>query len=430
MNGKGKIMEERDVDWYIENKLFMEIHNSERKSFEGCRRRWDWHFRDSLYPPTTIKVFEFGIAYHKGMEVYYNPETWSFDPEVRAQLSIKAFVDSCEAQRAKAIASNAFYDAEVEQDYNERVELGRGMLSYYFSSVAPKEDNWIPVKAEIAFIVPIKNPETDEEVMWCKCNTCIEKYEKFSNKDPEIEILIINGRISTNGQGHMPWKGLPVVYAGRIDLIVQDRFGNYWILDWKTAKNVTAEENTEFLDLDGQIASYVWATRKLGLKIQGFIYHEQRKGFPQRPKENLHIRKGCKFSVAKTQEVDFETYLKTVTREDTDAWADGAYDEFLKYLREEGITYYSRREVIKTPDQDEETEFNIGQEALDMIDPKVRIYPMPSRFGCKNCAFIVPCVEKNSKGDYQYALDTLFEKREHYYVRQSEGPSTESGRND
>src|SRR5882762_5770528 len=251
------------VDDYIESKLFHEIHNSERKSFEGCRRRWDWHFRDSLYPPTTLKVFEFGIAYHKGMEVYYNPETWKWDDEVKANLSIKAFVDSCEEQRAKALASNIFYDHEVEQDYNERVELGKGMLNYYFSSVAPKEDNWIPVKAEIAFIVPIKNPDTGEEVMWCKCNTCIEKYEKFANKDSDIEISIVNGKISMNGQGHMPWKGLPVVYAGRIDLIVQDKFGNLHILDWKTAKNVTAEENTEFLDLDGQIACVPMDTEAL-----------------------------------------------------------------------------------------------------------------------------------------------------------------------
>src|SRR5882757_8459714 len=258
-----------EVDDYIESKLFHEIHNSERKSFESCRRRWDWHFRDSLYPPTTLKVFEFGIAYHKGMEVYYNPETWTWDPEVKANLSIKAFVDSCESQRANALKQNIFYDTEVEEDYNERVELGKGMLNYYFSSVAPKEDNWIPVKAEIAFIVPIKNPETDEEVMWCKCNTCEEKAFKY------LHFLAENGTDHTaeeywtlDPNDPLYWKGLPVVYAGRIDLIVQDRFGNYWVLDWKTAKNVTAEENTEFLDLDGQIATYVWALRKLGIKIQ------------------------------------------------------------------------------------------------------------------------------------------------------------------
>ena len=418
-----------DVDWYIENKLFMEIHTSERKSFKSCRRRWDWHFRKSLYPPTTLKIFEFGIAYHKGMETYYNPETWTWDSEVKLNLAIKAFVDSCESQRAKALAANIFYDAEVEQDYNERVELGRGMLKYYASKIALKTDNWKPVKAEIEFIVPIKNPETGEDVIWCKCDLCEEKWGKWITANPPHHTDALGNPFNEDGTLRT-FHGLPVVYAGRIDLIVQDRFGNLWLLDWKTAKNITKEEDTSFLDLDEQIASYNSFTRKLGLQIQGFIYHEQRKGFPQRPHENKSRRLGCKFSVAKTQEVDFDTYLKVVSMEDTDSWADGNYDDFLDYLKNEGIVYHSRREVIKSKEQDKQTEYNIGQEALDMIDPKIRIYPNPTRFGCRNCAFIVPCVEKNAGGDYEYGLKTLFEKRDHYYVRQTEGPSTESVRND
>jgi len=421
-----------DINDYIDKKLFHEIHTSERKSFRGCRRRWDWHFRESLYPLTTAKPLEFGTAYHIGMEVYYNPETWAFDNEVKMQLAVKAFVESCEAQRKHALEQNIFYDAEVEQDYNERVELGKGMLQHYCTNVAPKEDIGLtPVKVEIAFIVPIPNPETGEEIIWCRCSICKERWSKHLDKSwGDISSMPIENMKAYDDRYWERWKGLPVVYAGRVDALFVDKFGNYWIVDWKTTKNITKEEDTVFLELDDQIGSYPWALRKLGLQIQGFIYHEQRKGFPQRPHENVNRRKGCKFSVSKTQEVDFETYLKTVTREDTDAWADGCYDDFLAYLKDEGIVYYSRRQIVKTREEDLSTEFNIGLEALDMIDPKVRLYPSPSRFACKNCAFRVPCIEKNSGGDYTYALKTLYNKQEHYYVRKTEGPSTESNRND
>lgn len=412
-----------NIDEYIENKLCHEIHTSERKSFRACRRRWDWHFRQSLYPLTTAKPLEFGVAYHVGMEAYYEPSRWDWDNDVKENLAITAFVNSCESQRKKALDQNIFYDDDVEADYNERVELGKGMMKYYFSNVAPKEDlGWKPVKVEIAFMIPIPNPETGEEIIWCKCDLCKEKASKYFNQVQATSDWMLDANDSVN------FKGLPVVYAGRLDMLAVDKFGNYWIFDWKTARMVS--DDTEFLYLDDQIGSYVWALRKLNLPIQGFVYHEQRKGFPQPPHENKTRRLGCKFSVAKNQEVDYDTYFTTVSREDMDAWADGCYDDMLKFLKEEGTVFYDRHQIHKSNEEIESIEYNIGLEALDIIDPGVRLYPSASRFGCKNCAFREPCMEKNSKGDYQYSLDTLFERKEHYYVRSESGPSTESIRND
>lgn len=423
-----------NVDELIDNKLVHEIHTSERKSFRSCRRRWDWHFRESLYPLTTAKPLEFGVAYHIGMEVYYNPDTWDWDSEVREGLAIKAFVDSCEAQREKALEQNILFDADIEKDYNERVELGKGMMKYYFSKVAPKEDiGWKPVKVEIAFMLPIPNPETGEDIIWCKCKICQEKVLTYLGKQNEyidyaLSMVGDDIMISMNGQGHLPWPGLPVVYAGRLDMLAEDKHGNYWIFDWKTARAVS--EDTEFLYLDDQVGSYPWALKKLGLNIQGFVYHEQRKGFPQPPHENKTRRLGCKFSVAKNQEVDYDTYVATVSKLDPEGWADGSYVDMLVYLQQEGPVFYARHQITKTWEELDEIETNIGLEALDMIDPNIRLYPSSSRFSCKQCAFRQPCMEKNAKGDYQYALDTMFEKKVHYYVREEETPSTESSRND
>lgn len=403
-----------DVQELIEAKLVHEIHTSGRKSFRACRRRWDWIFNQSYYPIMTAKPLEFGSAYHAAMEVYYQPATWRMDRQVVQALAVKTFVDYCEKNRAKALQSKdqISLDEDIQLDYDERVALGRGMLEYYFREVAPKEDRgWKPVKVEVAFMLPIPNVETGEDVLWCKCDVCKKAVEKWRSEHPESEAI-----------NEFP-RGLPVVYAGRLDMLAEDENGNYWIFDWKTARSIATSD--EFLYLDDQIGSYVWALRKLGLNIRGFVYHEQRKGFPQPPKQNVSRRKGCLFSVAKNQDVDYETYLKHIKEFDPIGYGDGSYDIFLEYLKEEGsVIYFARHQIHKSDDEVTSMEYNIGMEALDMIDPGLRIYPSPGRFGCNFCAFRQPCMEKNSHGDYQYALDTMFEQREHYYVRTE--PSTES----
>lgn len=366
---------------------------------------------DSYYPKTTAKPLEFGVAYHAAMEVYYAPETWDWDREVIGRLAILKFIEVCEEQKQKAldVRGATFLDADIEADYNERVELGKGMLNYYFLHVAPREDvGWRPVKVEIAFMVPIPNPETGEPVIWCKCLNCWDKWAKHFGGQP------------------IPFTGLPVVYAGRLDMLAQDKFGNYWIFDWKTARSIS--QDYEFLYLDDQVGSYPWALRKvLGLNIRGFIYHEQRKGFPQPPNKNKVRRLGCIFSVSKNQDTDYETYFRTITEEDNEAYEAGHYDDFLAYLKAEGIEYFQRHQVIKTDAELEEIEKNIGYEALDMIDPNLRIYPSAGRFGCSFCAFRQPCLEANGQGDVQFALDSLFEKREHYYVRQAASTESKGG---
>lgn len=405
-----------EVQDYIDLKLVHEIHTSERRSFRACRRRWDWLFRGNYYPITTAKPLEFGAAFHVGMEVLYNPETWTWDREVITALAIQAFVDSCEKQKAKALeqTGHLYFDGEIEADYDERVALGKGMLAYYSREVAPRVDiGFKPVKVEIGFMVAIPNPDTGED-LWCRCAGCVEKYQKaLAHPDKR-------GHLSPYDPD--TFRGLPVVYAGRLDMLAEDDKGHYWIFDWKTCRNVATDY--EFLYLDDQIGSYVWALTKIGIKVMGFVYHEQRKGYPRPPKENKQRRLGCLFSVAKNQDVDYDTYLKTVQELDTKAYEEGCYDEMLEYLKEEGVKYFMRHQIPKSRDELDEIEYNIGLEALDMIDPGLRIYPSAGRFGCSFCAFRQPCMEKNNKGDYQYALDTLYERREHYYVR--EEPSTES----
>jgi len=363
----------------------------------------------------TEKYFEFGTAYHAAMETYYDPDTWTYDRQVIAARATLVFADVCEAQKSYAlkVRDELYMEDDVELDYAERVELGKGMLNYYFTKVAPEEDiGWRPLKVEIAFMIPIPNPETGEAVIWCKCDACLERWDAHIEK-------MSTGQVPVQ---EMRWEGLPVVYAGRIDMLAEDKRGHYWIFDWKTAAQI--REDDEYLYLDDQISSYTWAMRFLGLPVRGFVYHAQRKAYPVPPTKNKVVRLGRQFSVNQNQATSYPIFLETVQREDPIAYEEGLYDEFLEFLRNEGTVFFKRHQIPKTAYEIAEIERNIGLEALDMINPKLRIYPAAGRFSCGSCAFRQPCLGQNAGEDYQYTLDTLFEKREPYYLRAR--PSTES----
>lgn len=371
-----------------------EIHTSERKSFRACRWRWGWLFKENFYPQVTAKPLEFGVAYHEALALYYNPISWDWPPEVRADIAIAKFVKICDQQRRAFLEQTAQYylPEEAQADYDERIELGKGMLKYHLTVVAPPIDKeWRPIKVEVPFQVPIVEPGTHLPLM-CNNLNCLQH----------------------------PGVIAPVVFSGRIDCIMENLVrGDYFVVDWKTAAQVHTDQD-EFLYLDDQVMSYVWAMRVIGVPARGFVYHEQKKAFPEPPHRNATPRKGRMYSVNKQQNTSYEMYLETVKTEDTEAHKEGLYDEFLNYLQEEGNHYWQRYVIYKSDEELKSCAKNIYLEARDMVDPDLPMYPNPGRFGCTTCAFRQPCLGRMGGEDYHYTLETMFEKRKnHYWVKES-----------
>jgi hypothetical protein len=424
-----------------------EVHNSERLSFRGCRRRWNWAFQERWYPPLTAKPLEFGVAYHLAMETYYDPELWhgNFDAEALGSdadisevqalnqlAAVGAFVGKCEEQRQgylkhlTGIGETAMFSGEVKADYDERVQLGIGMLKYYFEEVAPKLDGRItPTKTEIGFKVPILKPDFYERMAngEMKAQNLWDISELVKDQD-----FLTKWQLRCNApqcaERHVP--NAPVVFAGRIDLLLTDDHGDLWILDWKTAARL-AVDREEFLMTDNAITAYCWALFMCGVATRGFLYHEQKKGFPQPPKENATTRKGCRFSVNKQQDTDYDTFVAHVQEFDRTAYEAGYYDEFIAYLKAEGIKFYARYEVHRSTTELFNSGYYIAQEAADMTDPRLRIYPQPGRFSCTSCAFRQPCLGQTAGEDYLYTLSTMFEKRDHYWIREEPSTDKKSG---
>lgn len=412
------------VQDYIDAKLVHSLHTSESKSFRGCRRRWNWIFREFWYPRTTAKPLEFGTAYHAGMEKFYNPELWDKPRETVTTLAVQAFRQKCREQLfAYCDANNIsmeYVDPEVIKDYEERMALGEGMIQYHAEEVSPVLDvNLIPRKVEIGFEVPITNPDTGKQ-LWCNCTTCWERY------DAHMRTLFPGG--INQELRYTKWKGLPVTYGGRIDAIFEGVDGRYWIVDWKTAAQLAGDRN-EFLLIDDQITRYCWALWSMGIRIAGFIYHEQKKGFPEEPEPMQRRRLGCLYSVSKTQNTNYDLYLRTIQENDLGAYEAGHYDEFLEWLKENGGVFHQRFTVHRNETELKQAARNIYAEAREMINPLLPIYPNAGRFSCTTCAFRQPCIGQNQGEDFQYTLSTMFDKRRYHYW-EDKNPSTESKGNE
>jgi hypothetical protein len=352
------------------------------------------------------------------MEYYYDPRTWHQDNIVKQGLALVRFKNVCEEQLRNYTKLNGEPETVILDEYRDRIKLGLNMLRYYTEQVSPITDvGFTPIEVEVPFEIPITNPDTGE-VLRCTCDECWRKWMR--HHDPK-------GEPKNWQRGYVGWSGLPVTYGGRLDMLAQDDLGRLWIYDWKTTSRIMDEDSeSSFLTLDDQIASYVWALRLLGMPVVGFVYVEIKKAYPTTPDELTRLYKGRRFSTSKTLMTTPEIYRRFVAEHDALAYAEGCYDDYLGWLKREGPKFHQRHQIHKNDHECAEVGRNIFLEASDIIG-QPKIYPQPGRFSCQTCLYRQPCIGKNQGEDYQYTLDSLFEKKERNYY--DEQPSTEKSAN-
>lgn len=341
------------------------IHNSDIQSFKGCRRRWDIlsDIRQGRKPIETPRPFDVGTASHEAFAFFYNPKTWSRtlgdDRPVMVAGAIGIYKHTLEQQRARYVKLMKIEGLSPEQidEHEAEVELGTGMLNHYFDYVRRHDcDRFQPIMVEKSFEVPIL--ENEDNI---------------------------------------------VVYRGRIDALVLDEWGQYWIVDWKTA--LQFRDNMGYLELDEQLGSYNWALQQvLGLPIAGNIYAEIRKAYPLPPPRLQTTRKGCNFSTNRQNATSYELALQTFTEAGEDLMM---YEEYLNFLRVEGFEYVRRIQVHRNQHELKELGERIKGEALDMLNPNLRLYPSPSPFKCNGCPVRPICIGMNDGSDVNYLMETF-----------------------
>jgi hypothetical protein len=356
------------------------IHNSDIQSFKGCRERWNWmsDLREGLKPIETPTPLSFGSAIHAAEEVYYHPQTWSLvmgGGKMREAVianAINAFMDHVRGTKKRYLKfSGREALDEVQQDeYDEQVNLGVGMLLHYFEYIWQHDiaAGITPVGVEVPFEFPI-----------------------FDTIEEQNELL-----------PHLV--GYIVVFRGRIDLLAQDKDGLLWIIDHKTT--AAMKDKLQFLEMDEQMSSYILGYSIAEAPIAGAIYNEILKGYPKPPERNATTRLGRNFSVNKQQHTSYDVYLETITAAGEDV---SLYEDFLNWLKNFGPTYVRRTFIPRTNAELISTARNIKMVTLDMLD-NPRIYPSPGRWSCDYCPAAQACLAKLDGTDYQWILDTNFIK--------------------
>jgi hypothetical protein len=96
------------------------------------------------------------------------------------------------------------------------------------------------------------------------------------------------------------------IYRGKVDMLVEDDYG-LWIVDHKNHKKLPSGA---FRLKDSQSGLYVWAARKMGIPVSGFIWNYLKTAPPSVPKL---VQKGDRF-YKKMGDTTYVTYYREIRR--------------------------------------------------------------------------------------------------------------------
>ena len=356
------------------------IRTSDRRTFRRCLRKWD--FQSSLrgnwqHIGTEQNInFWFGSAIHFSMEDYHGENKFG-DPR-------KAFW--------------AYYQAfpadELPMGAEAHYELGMAMLSYYLT--------WYKRHNDVTgFETALVDPETHQLYNPHQ----VKKTDKMEYAVEQSFILPLSTYVAVDVNGNIrkaffnvqdpscisfTYNGVecdivPICYHGTMDRIVCDKYGRYWILDYKTAKGA----DTNKLDTDDQISAYLWAFEKwFGIKPYGFIYLQLTKEAVQEPKR----LKNGELSVDKKQKTTYSLLKQEIINDyGTVNAAPSKLIQFLNHMASiespEGDRFIRWDFVKRTPEQIKSTEEHIMGELHHMLWEDLYCYPSPTR----DCIWDCPC---------------------------------------
>jgi hypothetical protein len=401
------------------------IRTSDRRTFRRCLRKWDWQssLRQNLRHSGTEQNinFWFGSAIHFCMEDYEG---------------LNRFEDP---RRALYAYYHAFNPDELPLGAEMHYSLGISMLTYYmtwkekhnkqtefetvwlnpktYEPMLPGAPGAIPA-VEIAFYIPL-NVYTivdadDNRIIdsFFYDGTSEEDLRAFLAQHPEVpqdwDPTLSPEYCYMLGEAEHPVKVIGIFYHGTIDRIVVDRYGRYWLWDYKTAKKA----DTAKLATDDQVSAYLWGAAKLfPFKVYGFVYLQMTK---EKIKEPKRLKSG-ELSVDKRQKTTYSLLRQAILEDyETVQSAPAKLVQFLNFMAEqeepEGDRFIRWDFVKRTPEQIQTTEENIYGELADMLNPNKVCYPTPTRDCSWDCPFREACILTDMKDDY--ALSEFFREFE------------------
>jgi PD-(D/E)XK nuclease superfamily len=442
------------------------IHGSDRGSFKFCRRQWGWSSpsRSNLTRRADVygiyEPFWFGGGIHYALEHYYNPllqedpaTTWLawFDLQWEGGLvteqEVKGFADRYPEKTVgkevvySTIPSGMGADYQVDVtlykvkglreilpfgDEGETVEhfmhlrdLGEGMMNFY-KNYAETYDNFDVIATEHDFSVPLLNPSTGKPLYRIDRRPMPENWEPNFDRENAYGPLMYEDTLPDMGYDHdynEKHMYKQVHARGRQDIIIREReHGRYGIRDYKTTGTVPDDDYFRHLELDEQCTTYLWAgeveakLHDLPYKKLEFIdYVAIFKGYPRPP---TITSRGLPSIDRKNESTTARLFEQAVEVMGIKAlvMADPKMQSYYNWLLEMGDKRFIwPKTEYRNRVQRENAGIRLYYEALDMLNPELKLYPNPTKnYGCLNCAFRQPCIAAETGADYASILEANY----------------------
>lgn len=342
------------------------IRTTDRMIYRRCRRRWHWssHLRMNLGMKEGASPLWMGSGFHFALEDFHGLQKFT-----RASDAFSKYAEATKRKDPKGLPAT----------YLEDWELCNAMLDYY-------------------------------QFDWLKHRKPLETY--VHNGIPQVEV---NFRVEIPiDPTYLKECGFDrCVYSGTLDRVCVDEWGQLWIVEYKTAKQI----QTLHLANDSQVSSYCWAGPYIyGLPVVGVIYQQHRKDLPKPPK----LLATGRLSLAKDQLTTRPLFRQALINQyGSVERAPGEYVEYLNELAKketiEGDKFVDRRKIQRNDNQVQAEAEKIVMEAMEMINPNTPLYPNPTRDCQFMCSFNGPCVSLDDGSDWEYELQLLTKPREAYY---------------
>jgi len=221
-----------------------------------------------------------------------------------------------------------------------------------------------------------------------ECERLFRSYLRFWKADRErYKVVVVNKKpvieriISVDLPGVRNSR-----FKGTIDLLVEDlEYGGYWVWDAKWVKVIPAPDERM---MSPQALMYVWALRKKGLDIRGFVFNYGRTKAPVIPYTLMrNSSRGPAGSITRRQKLDtdYYTYLKTIKEVHGDEWKlwIDFYREKLENLKGREQLWFRRERI---PVEEDRIERGLEEFYTTIKDIQTRVKPAPRSY-FYNCKF-------------------------------------------